>query len=674
LKVLPFDSEQRVHTFLRLFNLSLGDSTGNKLASGRRNTRQNPDGKQITPVTDPEKILKARGSLKPTAAVYKLKTPQLKTKSPSEPSTSLSPLFDTKDLTSNCSEVRSEIHPTVPLVHKGKGPLESSSAVDIPSFLQVNFPTSPNSEECVTHSVSTPVGSPDFVSCKSEELSPRVPYFSSPDFPPHEENKDSLLIFRNPLYDFPQITMAATGGGGGGFIGGGGGFIGGGGGGAPLGGAGGQGPAPPPRVFAKVAARYAPLVLPVPLHDLPENYIKNLPKFTGEGDLTAAEHINFFDQFADILGIEHEDVYSRLLVQTFEGQVRTWFRSLPAASILSYDALEDAFLRQWGERKDHLYYLTEFGSLRKKNSETVMEFIQRFNKLYNKIPAEVKPSQPAAKVTFAGAFEPDFTLLLRERRGATLNRMQDDAVEIESNMMASGKLKAKVEMTNRETKRFREQAGPSGSNRSTDDRVDDMARVIKELSNKISRMELEQAKADSFPKKDFKRNPNPPNQQRQIKNEDQKIQAPLKNENFIGANDFQDFGDSDNDVTNFGDDCTQPYLTREDYEKSLNTQQPSNKGEESDHTDLCESQQETEMIMAEIQPKYNLRSKSKPTSTTQPKKILQRGQAYEPTPEETLLPNNKAKVLSTQGSKWEKLSPKHKEPKRLIKLRLQPGP
>jgi len=169
---------------------------------------------------------------------------------------------------------------------------------------------------------------------------------------------------------------------------------------------------PPPRVFAKVAVRYAPLVLPVPLHDLPDNYIKNLPKFTGEGDLTAAEHINFFDQFADICGIEHEDVYSRLLVQTFEGQVRTWFQSLPAASIRTYDALEDAFLRQWGERKDHLYYLTEFGSLKKKNSETVMEFILRFNKLYNKISAVVKPSEPSAKVTFAGAFEPDFALLL----------------------------------------------------------------------------------------------------------------------------------------------------------------------------------------------------------------------------------------------------------------------
>jgi hypothetical protein len=230
--------------------------------------------------------------------------------------------------------------------------------------------------------------------------------------------------------------------------GGGGGVIGGGGGGVPGGGAGGQGPAPTPRVFAKVAARYAPLVLPVRLHDLPENYIKNLPKFAGEGDLTPSEHINFFDQFIDILGLEHEDVYLRLFVQTFEGRVRTWFQSLPARSILFYDALEDAFLRQWGERKDHLYYLTEFGSLRKNNSETVMDFIQRFNKLYNKILAKVKLSQPIAKVTFAGAFEPDFALLLQEIRGATLNQMQDDVVEIESNMMASGKLKAKVEAGN----------------------------------------------------------------------------------------------------------------------------------------------------------------------------------------------------------------------------------
>jgi len=51
--------------------------------------------------------------------------------------------------------------------------------------------------------------------------------------------------------------------------------------------------------------------------------MKKLPKFTGEEDLTATEDIHFFDQFRDILGLKHEDVYSRLSVQNFEGQVRT---------------------------------------------------------------------------------------------------------------------------------------------------------------------------------------------------------------------------------------------------------------------------------------------------------------------------------------------------------------
>jgi hypothetical protein len=59
--------------------------------------------------------------------------------------------------------------------------------------------------------------------------------------------------------------------------------------------------------------------------------------------------------------------------------------------------------------------------------------------------------------------------------------MQDDTVEIESNMMASRKLKMKIKMGNKETKCFREQAGPSGFGKSSDDKIDDMARIIKEL-------------------------------------------------------------------------------------------------------------------------------------------------------------------------------------------------
>ena len=99
-------------------------------------------------------------------------------------------------------------------------------------------------------------------------------------------------------------------------------------------------------------------------------------------------------------------------------------------------------------------------------------------------------------------------------------------------------------------------------------------------------MELDQSKADPFVKREFIRNPNPQNQQRQIKNEDQKIQTPLKNENFIGGNDLQDFEGLEEDVTNLGDHCTQLYLTKEYYENSLNTQQPSNKDDDINNTDF----------------------------------------------------------------------------------------
>ena len=54
-------------------------------------------------------------------------------------------------------------------------------------------------------------------------------------------------------------------------------------------------PHPPPRVFNKVVFRYAPLVLPANLNDLPDNYVKNLPKFNGENVVTTIEHLVFFE-------------------------------------------------------------------------------------------------------------------------------------------------------------------------------------------------------------------------------------------------------------------------------------------------------------------------------------------------------------------------------------------
>jgi len=64
------------------------------------------------------------------------------------------------------------------------------------------------------------------------------------------------------------------------------------------------------------------------------------------------------------------------------------------------------------------------------------------------------------KVTFDGAFDPDFTLLLRERRSVDLTKMKYDALKIESNMMASRNIKTKLDIENKETRRYIEQGGP----------------------------------------------------------------------------------------------------------------------------------------------------------------------------------------------------------------------
>ena len=79
-----------------------------------------------------------------------------------------------------------------------------------------------------------------------------------------------------------------------------------------------------------IAARYAPLVMPQPLHALPGgDYQKYLPRFNGQGDTTTEEHRNAFFSYADNQNNEAKDVWMRMFIKSLYGEFRKWFRELP---------------------------------------------------------------------------------------------------------------------------------------------------------------------------------------------------------------------------------------------------------------------------------------------------------------------------------------------------------
>jgi hypothetical protein len=241
------------------------------------------------------------------------------------------------------------------------------------------------------------------------------------------------------------------------------------------------------RMDAIVATRYAPLVLPHPTNALlVGDYLKYMPKFMGEEDITTKENHVAFYSYAYNLKIENEDVWMRVFVQSLDGEVRKGFRGLTPRYIDGIESLDDVLLRQCGDKKDFMCYITKFGSLKRKEGESVFEFSKRFNKIYNKIPVEIKTTKASAKITYSSAFDLDFYLMLREIRATSFSLMQYASLEVESNVLAVDKLRNK---SDRDTGSGRSEASTSGYSVSHT-QVDELTNMVKSMSAEMEKMKF----------------------------------------------------------------------------------------------------------------------------------------------------------------------------------------
>jgi hypothetical protein len=327
---------------------------------------------------------------------------------------------------------------------------------------------------------------------------------------------------------------------------------------------------PANKMDAIVATRYAPLLLPQPLNALPpRDYLKYMPNFTREEYVTAEEHIVAFYSYEDNQNIENEDVWMRVFVKSMFSEARKWFRGLGPGSITGIEALDEAFLRHWGDKKDFLYYITEFGTLKRKEGEYVSDFSKRFKKMYKKIPDEIKPTETMEKITYANAFDSEFCLLLRERRTPSLVHMKDVALEVESNIMASDKLRGKSDRNRRKKK-----VEASTSNSSVvHSQVDEVTKLVKSLSTEIEKLKSKGRKPyrnaqNTENRGNFRRPNNAPQiLPRNTERDDQRVQAPLQN-NLVEDEEEEEV-EADTEIHCLVDTSPSPHLTQSSYEQSL---------------------------------------------------------------------------------------------------------
>jgi HSP90 family molecular chaperone len=123
--------------------------------------------------------------------------------------------------------------------------------------------------------------------------------------------------------------------------------------------------------------------------------------------------------------MKNEDVVMKLFSLSLEENAKTWYSGFPDNSITSWDAFHDAFIKRWAVRKDARLMLTQLHEMKKKDSETIKDFDERFDKLLKDFPPNLKPNDDTILLHYTNAFEGKFGFLLRDKSPTTLERLRN---------------------------------------------------------------------------------------------------------------------------------------------------------------------------------------------------------------------------------------------------------
>jgi len=347
-----------------------------------------------------------------------------------------------------------------------------------------------------------------------------------------------------------------------------------------------------------MAMRYAPLQLPANPVALPQDYQAKISYFDSTGPYTAIQHAKRMQDHFENYEIDDDTVRMRIFVQSLTGDVRTWFRSLPANTINNPDDLYQSFTNRWEKKKDPLHILGEYDMIKRGPQETVLEYCARFNNVYNAIPQNLRPPPDLALYKFPDGFDPDMAYQLKERAPQTLEEAQKVAVTVEANLIAK-RNRARLE------KRVAFKEEPSAF----DQKLDAIISSMKRLGDRVESVERKsswEAPNNSNRNPNFRRNQNPSGGKA---NSDPEIRPPFQ-ENYAETSTPEEQVD-DTHIHLMGlDDEHHVFLSQEDHEEEDSKQFQTKSGESFDF------KQGYDTAVYEVHRQYKLRSRT--VNITQP--------------------------------------------------------
>jgi len=348
-------------------------------------------------------------------------------------------------------------------------------------------------------------------------------------------------------------------------------------------------------------ARYAPLQLPANPVALPQDYQAKISYFDSTGPYSAIQHAKKMQDHFENYEIDDETVRMRIFVQSLTGDVRTWFRSLPANSITTPDELYQSFTNRWEKKKDPLHILGEYDMIKRGPQETVLEYCARFNNVYNAIPQNLRPPPDLALYKFPDGFDPDMAYQLKERAPQTLEEAQRVAVTVEANLIAK-RNRAKIE------KRVAFKEEPSA----LDQKLDAIISGMKRLGDRVESVERKSSweAPPNNPNRtpNFRRNQNPSGSK---VNNDPEIRPPFQ-ENYAETSTSEEQAE-DIHIHLMGlDNKHQVFLSQEDHDEEDTKQFQTKSGESFDF------KQGYDTAVYEVHKQYKLRSRT--VNVSQPEK------------------------------------------------------